>query len=80
MSLPIGYLNDSLMAFKWLTLLSFLIHVADPQSLPVVIVISHMSSVRPSVPTFQNLAKRNNFQVRLVIATGRDCGSGRVDP
>ena len=30
-------------------------------------------------PTFQNLAKQNNFQVRIVNATGRDCGSGWVD-
>ena len=29
--------------------------------------------------TFQKLAKQNNFQVRIVIASGRDCGSGRGD-
>ena len=29
-----------------------------------------MLSVRPYVPTFQNLAKQNDFQVKIVIATG----------
>ena len=31
-------------------------------------------SVCTSVPTFQNLAKENNFQVRIVIATGGTVG------
>ena len=31
-------------------------------------------SVLTSVPTFQNFAKRNNFQVRIVIATGGTVG------
>ena len=44
-----------------------LIHEADPQSRPVL-------SVRPSVPIFQNLTKQNNFQVRIVIATGWTVG------
>ena len=28
----------------------------------------------PSVPTFQNLAKDNNFQVKIVITTGKTVG------
>ena len=32
------------------------------------------SSVRPSVPTFQNLAKQNNLQAIIVIATGGNVG------
>ena len=49
----------------------------DPRSRPAVITIFAgvvFPSVRPSVPTFQNLAKQNNFQVRIVIATGRTVG------
>ena len=53
--------------------MSVLIHEADPQSRPVVITIfTHV--VRPYVPTFQNLTKQNNFQVRIVIATGWTVG------
>ena len=44
-----------------------LIHSADPQSRPVVIIVfTHV--VRPSVPTFQNLAK-HKVQAKIVIAT-----------
>ena len=49
-----------------------LIHETDPQSWPVV--ITTFARVL-SVPTFRNIAKQNNFQVRIVIATG----FGRVD-
>ena len=31
-------------------------------------------SVRPSVSTFHNIAKQNNFQVKIVIATGGTVG------
>ena len=60
-------------SFARKTVLHILIHSADPQSRPVVITIfTHVVrlSVCQSVPTFQNLAKQNNFQVRIVIATG----------
>ena len=41
-----------------------MIHEANPQSQPEVITIfAHV--VRPYVPTFQNLAKQNKFQVKL---------------
>ena len=41
-----------------------LIHEADPQPRPVVItVFTH------GITNFQNLAKQNNFQLRLVIIT-----------
>ena len=49
-----------------------LIHEADPQLRSVMITI-FTHGVRLSV-TFQNLAKQNNFQVRIVVAT-----SGSVD-
>ena len=32
-------------------------------------------SVRPSVPTFQNLAKQNNFQLRIMIASDGAVGA-----
>ena len=59
----------------------------DPRGQPTVLASSDhyfcscCLSVRPSVPTFQNLTKQNNFQVRIVLATGRTVGrgSGRVD-
>ena len=35
---------------------------------------SHVVSVRPSVPNFKYPAKQNNFQVRIVIATGGTVG------
>ena len=48
-----------------------LIHEADPQSRSGVITI-FARVVCPSVrPKFSNLAKQNNFQERIVIATGR---------
>ena len=50
-----------------------LIHQADPQSRPVVITI-FARVVCPSIPTFQNLAKQNNSQVRIVIDTGGTVG------
>ena len=31
-------------------------------------------SVRPSVPTCENLAKQYNFQARIVVATGETTG------
>ena len=44
-------------------------------TVPVVIIISHVVYVRPFAPTFQNLAKQNNFQVRIVmIAIGGTLG------
>ena len=53
--------------------LKILIHEADPHSRKVVITVFarvFCLSVRTSVPTFQNLAKQNNFQGKIVIATG----------
>ena len=32
------------------------------------------SSVHPSVPSFQNRAKQNSFQLRIVITTARTLG------
>ena len=52
---------------------ALLIHEADPESRPVVITISHVVSFRPYV-TFQDLAKQNKLQARIVIATGRTAG------
>ena len=52
---------------------TLLIHEADPQSRPIVITIFERV-VRPSVLTFQNLAKQNNFQARIVMATDRTVG------
>ena len=52
---------------------SKLIHSADTQARPVVITIFTRSvclSVLPFIPTFQNLAKQNNIQLKIVIATG----------
>ena len=50
-----------------------LILSADPQSLPVVIIVfTHV--VRPSVPTFQNLAKQNKFQAKTMFTTGKTVG------
>ena len=36
--------------------------------------LSVRPSFRPSVPTFQNLAKQNKVQARIVIATGGTVG------
>ena len=47
----------------------FLIHEADPHSRPAVITIFALG-VCPYVPTFPNLTKQGNFQVRIVIAFG----------
>ena len=47
---------------------AILIHVANPQSRPVVITIFRRGC--PSIPTFQILLKENNYQVTIVIATG----------
>ena len=62
------------------TICLLLIHEANPQSQPVVItVFTHV--IRPyfnlsglSIPTFQILAKQNNFHVKIMIATGRTVG------
>ena len=42
----------------------FPIHSADPQSRPVVIIVLAVSSVLPSVPTFQKLSNKANFKRR----------------
>ena len=52
-----------------------LIHSANPQSRPIgIIVFAHVVrlSVRPSVPTFQNLAKLN--KVKTMFPTGDTVG------
>ena len=56
-----------------------LIHEADPLSRSVVItifesVVCIRLTFRTSVPIFQNLAKQNNFQARIVVATGEAVG------
>ena len=50
----------------------FLIHSADPQSRPVVIIIFAQICVRTYVPTFQNIEKQNKRREKLVITT---CGA-----
>ena len=49
------------------------IHSADPQSWQVVIIVfAHIA--HPSVPSFQNLAKQNKFQVKTMFTTGETVG------
>ena len=53
----------------------FLIHSANPQSRPVVIIVfAHVVSpyVRPT--TFQNIAKQNKFQAKTMFTTGENVG------
>ena len=62
--------------------LFLLIHDADPQSRPVVIIVfAHVfrSYVRPSVrpSVCPHFSKQNKFQTEAMFATG--CGYGRVD-
>ena len=60
----------------------YLINLADRQLRPVVTAIFTQSrhlSVRPSVPTFQNRARQNNSQVRIVMATGGIVGLAEGD-
>ena len=45
-----------------------MIHTADPKSRLVVIIIFAHISVRPSVPTFQNMAKQTCL--KIIIAGG----------
>ena len=50
-----------------------LIHSADPQKRPVVIIVfAHVvrPSVRPSIPSFPSLAKQNKFQAKTMFTTG----------
>ena len=63
---------------------SIMIHSADPQSQPDSDHYFHICHICPhvctSVATFQNLAKQNNFQVKINCDRYyRDCGSGRGD-
>ena len=51
-----------------------LIHSADPQTRPVVIIVFIHGSVRPSVLTFQNIAKQNKCRVKIMIATSGTLG------
>ena len=44
------------------------IHSADPQSRPVVIIVFHMSSVRP------HFSKQNKFKAKTMFATGETVG------
>ena len=53
--------------------INLLIYLADPQSRPVVIIVfAHV--VRPSVPTFPNLAKQNKFLAKTMFTTGETVG------
>ena len=60
---------------QWIFSLRILIHSADPQSRPVVIIVfarvAHLY-VHTSVPTFQNLAKQN--KVKTMFTTGETVG------
>ena len=53
-----------------------LIHKADPQSRPVVIIVfAHVPPYfRTSVSPFQNLAKLNKFQAKTMFSTGETVG------
>ena len=51
-----------------------LIHSADPQTRPVVIIIFEQIYVRTSVPTFQIIAKQNKRHVKIVVTTGETVG------
>ena len=54
---------------------SFFIHSADPQILPVVIIIFAQISVRTSMcPTFQNIAKQNKRCMKIMLNTGGTVG------
>ena len=44
-----------------------------PQSWPVLIIV-FAQVVRPSVPTFQNLAKQNKIQAKTMFTTGETVG------
>ena len=58
-----------IICFQTITNEYVLIHEADPKSRPVMITIfAHVFCT--SVRALQNLAKQNNSQVRIVIATG----------
>ena len=46
-----------------------LIHSANPQSRPVVIIIFAQISVRQSVLMFQNIAKQNKRRLKIMITT-----------
>ena len=50
----------------------------DPLGRPIIILVF---TLHPSVPTFQNRTKQNNFQVKIMIATSRAVGlaEGIVD-
>ena len=52
---------------------SFICLFIYSRSLLIVITIFTLG-VRPSVPTFKNLAKQNKFQVRILIAIGGTVG------
>ena len=60
-------------------------YIIDPQGRPPITASSdhcfhtYCPSVRPSVPTFQNLAKQNKISSGNNVHFWRDCGSGRVD-
>ena len=51
-----------------------LIHSPDPQSLAIVIIIFAQIYVRPFIPTFQNIAKRNKRRVKAMITTSGTVG------
>ena len=53
---------------------TFLIHSAHPQTRPVVFIIFTQTSVRTSVPTFQNIANYNKRRLKIMITTGGTVG------
>ena len=62
-------MQEELYLFKHRLTLIKLIHEANPQSRPVVIIVfAHV--VSPSVRTFQNIAKQNNFQAKTMFTAG----------
>ena len=76
------YCNDSWIKYVyWVkaTTLCLLIHVADSQSLPVVIIIFAHVSVRPSIrPSVRPVQNKQNLSENS-DPYWKDCGSGRVD-
>ena len=54
-------------------MIRLLIHSVDQQPRPVAIIV-FTYVVRPSIPTFQNLAIQNKFQAKKLFTTGETVG------
>ena len=73
-------MGNSQLLYPMLSHLQVFRPIFDPRGRPTITADSDQyfrtccPSVRPSVPTFQNLTKQNNFQARIVIAAGGTVG------